>query len=75
MVLPKSVYLSISKLYFIFAVANFLAHNVIGNHKLLCASKFAWVKIECSFEMGKENTFRGTTYSAFDGTLVRYQAI
>ena len=36
---------------------------------LLWASKFATAKIECSFEMGKIDTFGGTIYFAGDGTL------
>ena len=47
----KDVYLPLSKLHSILAIANLLAHNNIA--KLLCASKFATVKIECSFEMDK----------------------
>ena len=48
MVPPKDVYLPISKVYSILAVANLL------DHMLLWASKFATVTIECSFEMGKQ---------------------
>ena len=35
---------------------------------LLCASKFAKGKIECSFEKGQGNTFGGTIYFAVYGT-------
>ena len=50
----KGVYLPISKLHSIFAVANLLAHADIANHKLLCASKFTAAKVECRFEMDKK---------------------
>ena len=48
----KGVYLLISKLHSILAVANLLAFNKCMV-MLVCASKFATTKIECSFEMGK----------------------
>ena len=48
----EGVYLPISKLHSISAVANLLAHNNM-TISLLCASKFATAEIECSFEMGK----------------------
>ena len=39
---------------------------------LLCASKFAMAKIECSFDLRRsENIFKGTIYFAVDGTHSR----
>ena len=49
---PKGVYLPISKLHSILAVANLLAHNHLWL-RYYGASKLATAKIECSFEMGK----------------------
>ena len=49
---PRGVSLPISKLKFILAVANLLAHNSITINDYY-VSKFASAKIECSFEMGK----------------------
>ena len=49
----KGFYLPISNLHSILAAANLLAHDNITIIKLLFASKFATVKIEFSFEMGK----------------------
>ena len=50
---PKGVYMPISKLHSILAVANLLAYNNVW----LCASKLATTKKECSFEMGKLTPF------------------
>ena len=50
---PKDVYLPISKLHSILAIANLLAHN---NLSLLCA-------------MAQLNTFEGTIYFALGGTI------
>ena len=48
---PKNVYLLISKLHSILAVANLLAHKNYGY--VIMGSTFGMAKIECSFEMGK----------------------
>ena len=53
MVPQKCVYLPISKLHFILAATNLLAHNNLIMDMLLWASKFATAKIEYSFELGK----------------------
>ena len=50
---PKGVYMPISKLHSILAVANLLAYNNVW----LRASKLATTKKECSFEMGKLTPF------------------
>ena len=51
-VTPKVFNLPITKLHSILAVSNLLAYNNFMV-TLLCASKFATTKIECSFEMDR----------------------
>ena len=62
MVPPKGVYLPISKLHLILAIANLLVvHNILWLAIILCASKLTMANIECSFEMGKY-TLLGVTF-------------
>ena len=64
----KGVYLSISKVQSILAVANLLSIITCG-YILLWTSKFTTAKIECSSEMCKLTPLGGTIYFAGDGTL------
>ena len=62
---PKGVYLPISKLHSILAVANLLAHN---NKSQICYCgqiSLQSAAVNCSFP----DTFRGNIYFAGDGTF------
>ena len=63
-VTPKGVYLPISKLHSILAVANLLAHN---NKSQICYCgqiSLQSAAVNCSFS----DTFRGNIYFAVEGT-------
>ena len=74
MVPPKNVYLSISKLHSILAVANLLAHS---NMSQICycdqISLQSAAVINCIFS-DDLTLFGGSIYFAGDGTLMQYFA-
>ena len=64
--LPKGVYLPISKLHSILAVANLVAHNNISQICYCGQISLQSATVDCSFS----DTFRGNIYFAGGGTIL-----
>ena len=74
---PKGVYLLISKLNSILAVANLLAHNNISYITISCYVQVNSLRLKSNLasKWKKVHTFGGTIYFAVDDTIKQFKQI